>query len=99
VTAAVVGTAAHVGASSANKSAQAQANAQAQAQQNAEQSAQIAELQAQQAAQAAAAKAKALGICTTAILAPPGPVSTRRRPLAETPLGAVRVARDRVLVP
>lgn len=60
MTAAVVGTAAHVGASSANKSAQAQANAQAQAQQSADQSQQIAELQAQQAAMAAPAAAPAV---------------------------------------
>jgi hypothetical protein len=46
MTAAVVGTAAHVGASHANKQAQAQANEAAQSQQ-------IAELQAQQAAMAA----------------------------------------------
>jgi hypothetical protein len=52
MTAAVVGTAAHVGASSANKSAQAQAQEQAQNQQ-------IAELQAQQAAAAAPAPAAA----------------------------------------
>ena len=58
MTAAVVGTAAHVGASSANKQAQAQANAQATQQQLAEQSAEIAALQAQQ-VQAAPAPAAA----------------------------------------
>ena len=58
-TAVVVGGAAHVGASSANKQAAAQANSQAQQQQMADQSQQIAELQAQQAAAAPAAPAAA----------------------------------------
>ncbi len=58
-TAVVVGGAAHVGASSANKQAAAQANAQAQQAQMAAQSQQIAELQAQQAAAAAPAPAPA----------------------------------------
>jgi hypothetical protein len=59
MTAAVVGTAAHVGASSANKSAQAKANEQAQSQALADQQAQITTLQAQQAAAAAPVAAPA----------------------------------------